>query len=125
MPAWAWFVLGVATSAMILIVVWALLFRGSSSFVDRVALAESDRKRLEDERDAERNAKEKAEFISTQLEAELREIAQRRRVKIEEIDDSTIKDFKRFVDDPDALLARIDEIVGRSTYPGTKPDAGG
>lgn len=125
MPALAWFVLGVATSAMILIVVWALLFRGSSSFVDRVALAESDRKRLEDERDAERNAKEKAEFISTQLEAELREIAQRRRVKIEEIDDSTIKDFKRFVDDPDALLARIDEIVGRSTYPGTKPDAGG
>ena len=119
MPGWGWFLLGVALSAIILVVIWAVL-RGRSG-VDAKGLMESERKRLEKERDAERQAKEQIATIANNLEAELRSIAERKKKRLEALDAKKAKELRSLVDDPDTLLARVDAIVGQSTEDDTDP----
>ena len=113
MPAWGWFLLGIATAAVALIIIWAVFFRGST-LVDQVALFKSEQKRLEDQATAERLAKEKAEKLAADLELEIRNIAAAKKRRIDEIDDKKKSELRDLLTDPDSILDRVDAILRRA-----------
>lgn len=112
--------MGAGVALLVVLVIWLLVRRKNPAPVDRVALLESERTRLQEERDAEAAARKTAEETARKLEAELRSIAERKKARLEELDAETAKKFRDLSDDPDALLARLDQLLGRGdpTDPG-------
>ena len=107
MPWWGWLLVGVGAALLAVLVLWLIFRRRGGAQVDRSGLNDSERT-LE----AERRAKEAALAVAARLEAELRGIAERKKQRLEELDEKTAKKFRDLTDDPDALLARLDEILG-------------
>ena len=114
MTAWGWVIVGISIGV---IAVGALLYllwgRRSTPVVDRSGLIDSERIRLLEEKNAESKARAIAEKQVKELEAELRAIASRKKKRLEELDEQTAKKYRDLVDDPDVLLARVDEIISR------------
>jgi len=111
-PTWGWILIGVGVGAAVVGVIWYLIHRNRPR-VDRSGLIDSERTRLVEEKNAETKARAIAEKQVKELEAELRAIAERKKKRLEELDEQTAKKFRDLTDDPDALLARVDEILRR------------
>ena len=114
MPWWGWLLLGGAGTGVLVLVAYLLLRRKATptgSDADRTALAESARKRVEEDLAAERELRRKAERAAVALEVELRGIATERKRKLEVLDAEKRKEYAALAGDPDALLARVDALL--------------
>ena len=112
MPWWGWLLIGAAGAGLVILVLWLLFRKKGGAAVDRVALLESERKRAQEDLEAERQAHARTEAVRKELEAELRGIAERKKARLEALDEEARKKLRDLTDDPDALLARVDEILG-------------
>lgn len=90
--------------------------------MDRTGILESEKLRLAEEREAERRGREAAEAVARELEAEIRSIADLKRRKLEELDARESKTFRELGDDPDAILTRLDGILGKVGSGDVGPD---
>lgn len=111
MPWWGWLLTGVGAALLSVLVLWLIFRKKTQPTVDRVALLDSQARRLAEERDAETAARKKAEATAKRLELELRGIAERKKKKLEDLDDKTAQKFRDLTDDPDSLLDRVDRIL--------------
>jgi len=119
MPWWGWLLLGAGVSLLSVLILWLILRKRGGGEVDRAALADVKFRRLREELEAESEMRRKAERIGRDLELELRGVAERKKKRLEEVDEETRKRFSDLSDDPDALLSRVDEILSGKT--GTGP----
>lgn len=124
MTSLEWFAVGCLTTGALVAIAWFVIFhRRISSEVDRSILANSERTRLREEAEAERTAHERTKVEKERLESGLREISERRRKALEELDGKTGNKIRTYVVDPDLLLNRIDELLGGpSSLGGFAPD---
>lgn len=114
MPGWGWFLIGFVVALSAAIVVFILLRKRDGVTVDKNALDASYKRRLMEELDAANESRKRTQGIAIELERELRGIADRKKRRMEAIDEESSKELRDLTDDPDALLSRIDEIVGGS-----------
>jgi len=122
-PWWGWMLIGVGISGVVVLGVWLLLpLRRKEPAVDRAGILESEKLRLAEEREAERRGREAAEAVARELEAEIRSIADLKRRKLEELDARESKTFRELGDDPDAILTRLDGILGKVGSGDVGPD---
>jgi hypothetical protein len=112
MPWWGWMLVGAGTAGLITLAIWLLLRRKAVPAVDRIGLIDSERTRLEAERDAEAAARAAAEKVAANLEAEIRDIAQWKQKQLEVLDAEKARNYRDMAGDPDAILRRLDEILG-------------
>lgn len=114
MPAYAWLGIGAGVALLSVLALW-LRFRRSAgpAAVDRAGLADAERARYEATIRAERELRAAAEDIARRLEAELRGLAEDQRRRLADLDAKTRRDYEDLAGAPDALLARLDALLGR------------
>jgi len=113
--------LGGGLVGAVALVLWLLLRRKAEPAVDRVGLLESERTRLTEERDAEARGRAAAEKVARELEAEVRAIADWKKTRLEKLDADKAQKYRDMAGDPDAILRRLDEILGPARADPTKP----
>lgn len=116
MPGWGWFLLGVGVAGVALGGLW-LYFRSRGSILDRSELDEIAKVKYRRQLATAREERTRLEVLAGELEAELRGIAERKRKRLEEIDANRDRNVRDLADDPDALLDRVDAILGESGFP--------
>ena len=118
MPWWGWMLLGGGAVGLVTLGLWLLLRRKAAPAVDRAGLIDSERTRLEAEAAAEKRGREAAEKVARELEAEIRAIAEWKKTRLEALDADKAQKYRDMAGDPDALLRRLDEILGPGGAPG-------
>jgi hypothetical protein len=115
MPFYGWLGVGAGTALLAVLLLW-LRFRrpAGPATVDRAGLADAERERYETVIKAEREARAAAEDVAKRLEAELRGLAADKKARLEALDADSKRTYENLVGDPDALLARLDALLGRS-----------
>lgn len=121
MPWWGWMLLGAGVCGLLALGLWLLLRRRAEPAVDRAGLIESERTRLEAELAAEKAARETAEKVARELEVEVRAIADWKRKRLEALDAEKAQKYRDMAGDPDAILRRLDEILGPARGDPSKP----
>lgn len=116
MPWWMWLFLGVALAAAGGGLIWAIFFVGRVRTANKLdaRIQESVKQREAEEVEIQRLIKDRALKTQFRLEQELRDVADRRKRELEGIEDEVEREARRLADDPDALLARLDRIIGGS-----------
>lgn len=112
MPWWGWMLLGGGLVGVSVLVLWLILRKKVTPAVDRTALLESEKVRLAAERDAEAKARLAAEKVAKDLEMEVRAIANWKKQRMEALDEEKAQKYRDMAGDPDAILRRLDEILG-------------
>lgn len=121
MPWWGWMLLGGGLVGAVALVLWLLLRKKAEPAVDRAGLIDSERTRLEAERDAEKRGREAAEKVARELEVQVRAIADWKKQRLEALDAEKAQKYRDMAGDPDAILRRLDEILGGARGDPTKP----
>jgi hypothetical protein len=104
--------LGGGLVGLSVLALWLLFRRKVTPAVDLTALLESEKVRLAAERDAEAKARLAAEKVAKDLELEVRAIANWKKQRMEVLDEEKAQKYRDMAGDPDAILRRLDEILG-------------
>lgn len=112
MPWWCWLIIAaiLVVAALIAGFVWGR--KSSPADVDRKGLADSERKALEAQIEAEKVARATAEQARDELAKDLKATLAWYNTQKDAITDAAQKEFAAFVTDPDQLDAKLDALLG-------------
>ncbi len=113
MTWWGLVLIGSGATALLILILWLVFRTKAGSNVNRLLMMESENNRLLEEKKADLIAKEKIQIISDELENELREIVNKEKIKLENLNGKAAKNYRELADNPNTLLYRIDEITSR------------
>ena len=112
MAWWVWLVIIAVVAIAVLIIGYIWGRKNSPAPVDRVALAESERKALQEQIEAEKIARHKVTEARNDLARQLKANLAWYNTHRKAIEDAAQKEFADLVSDPDALDRKLSDLLG-------------